>query len=149
LPKRRSSTIERPLDWKNVARITSDPTVFASRIVEQARPGSIILSHDNLKPDTVAAYEILTRSGQRILCDPFLDQNPGAATKSTGFDHVDLVVVSHAAFDHLGDTDKIAEKYGCPVVCGGEVKAWLMDRGIPAEQIPNVPALVVYDARLD
>ena len=24
----------------------------------------------------VAAYEILTRDGRRILCDPFLDQNP-------------------------------------------------------------------------
>ena len=71
----------------------------------------------------------------RILCDPFLDQNPGALTKSSDFDQVDLVVVSHAAFDHLGDTDKIAAKYGCPVVCGGEVKAWLMDRGIPASQI--------------
>ena len=45
----------------------------------------------------VAAYEILTRNGLRILCDPFLDQNPGAATKSTEFDHVDLVIVSHAA----------------------------------------------------
>ena len=85
----------------------------------------------------VAAYEILTRDGLRILCDPFLDQNPGAPTKSTDFDRVDLVVVSHAAFDHLGDTDKIAAKYGCPVVCGGEVKAWLMDRGIPADADPR------------
>jgi L-ascorbate metabolism protein UlaG (beta-lactamase superfamily) len=83
----------------------------------------------------VATYEIITRAGLRILCDPFLDQNPGALVKSDGFDQVDLVVVSHAAFDHLGDTDKIALRYGCPVVCGGEVKAWLMDRGVPAEQI--------------
>ncbi len=45
----------------------------------------------------VAAYEIVTSDGMRILCDPFLDQNPGAATKSTEFDHVDLVIVSHAA----------------------------------------------------
>ena len=29
----------------------------------------------------VAAYEIVTSSGMRILCDPFLDQNPGALTK--------------------------------------------------------------------
>jgi L-ascorbate metabolism protein UlaG (beta-lactamase superfamily) len=71
----------------------------------------------------VAAYEIITSAGQRILCDPFLDQNPGALTKSGDFDKVDLVVVSHAAFDHLGDTDKIAAKHGCPVVCGGEVNA--------------------------
>jgi L-ascorbate metabolism protein UlaG (beta-lactamase superfamily) len=83
----------------------------------------------------VATYEIITRDGRRILCDPFLDDNPGAACKSTDFDRVDLVIVSHAAVDHLGDTDKIAAKYGCPVVCGGEVKAWLMDRGIPAEQV--------------
>lgn len=83
----------------------------------------------------VAAYEIVTRAGLRILLDPFLDDNPGAATRSDGFDRVDLVVVSHAASDHLGDTDKIAARYGCPVVCGGEVKAWLMDRGIPATQV--------------
>jgi len=83
----------------------------------------------------VATYEILTRAGLRILCDPFLDENPGAACKSDAFDKVDLVIVSHAAPDHLGDTDKIALQYGCPVVCGGEVKAWLMDRGVPAEQI--------------
>lgn len=95
----------------------------------------------NLAPTTrirfhgVAAYEIMTRSGMRILCDPFMDQNPGSTVTSDSFDKVDLVIVSHAAFDHLGDTDKIAARYGCPVICGGEVKAWLTDRGIPASQI--------------
>ena len=83
----------------------------------------------------VAAYEIITRAGVRILCDPFLDDNPGSLVKHDSFDKVDLVIVSHAAFDHLGDTDKIAAHYGCPVICGGEVKAWLMDRSIPAAQI--------------
>ena len=83
----------------------------------------------------VAAYEIITRAGLRILCDPFLDENPGCTVRSDSFDKVDLVIVSHAAFDHLGDTDKIAARYGCPVICGGEVKAWLMDRGIPATQV--------------
>ncbi len=91
--------------------------------------------HTRIRFHGVAAYEIVTRDGRRILCDPFLDENPGAPCASTDFDKVDLVIVSHAAFDHLGDTDKIAAKYGCPVICGGEVKAWLMDRGIPAEQI--------------
>ncbi len=92
-------------------------------------------AHTRIRFHGVAAYEIVTRSGLRILCDPFLDENPGAATGSTDFDKVDLVIVSHAAFDHLGDTDRIAAHYGCPVICGGEVKAWLTDRGIPAGQI--------------
>ena len=92
-------------------------------------------AHTKIRFHGVAAYEIINSKGQRILLDPFLDENPGATVASTSFDHVDLVIVSHAAFDHLGDTDKIAAKYGCPVVCGGEVKAWLTDRGIPATQI--------------
>jgi L-ascorbate metabolism protein UlaG (beta-lactamase superfamily) len=92
-------------------------------------------AHTRIRFHGVAAYEIINSKGQRILLDPFLDDNPGALTKSGDFDKVDLVIVSHAAFDHLGDTDKIAARYGCPVVCGGEVKAWLMDRGIPATQI--------------
>jgi L-ascorbate metabolism protein UlaG (beta-lactamase superfamily) len=82
----------------------------------------------------VAGYEIVTRAGLRILIDPFLDENPGSPVKSRDFAAVDLVIVSHAAFDHLGDTDKIALHYGCPVICGGEVKAWLIAKGVPATQ---------------
>lgn len=83
----------------------------------------------------VAAYEIVNGAGRRILLDPFLDDNPGAACRHDGFESVDLVVVSHAAYDHLGDAHRIALRYGCPVVCGGEVKAWLLDQGVPDAQI--------------
>lgn len=83
----------------------------------------------------VATYEILSRDGRRILCDPFISDNPAATVAWDSFERVDVVIVSHAAPDHLGDTDKLAIRYACPVVCGGEVKAWLMDRGVPASQI--------------
>jgi L-ascorbate metabolism protein UlaG (beta-lactamase superfamily) len=83
----------------------------------------------------VAAYEIVTRAGKHILVDPFLDENPGSPVKSHELERVDLIVVSHAAFDHLGDTDKIAAKHGCPVICGGEVRAWLVAKGVPHTQI--------------
>src|SRR5262245_18643298 len=78
----------------------------------------------------IAAYEIVTRDGRRILLDPFLDENPAAPVGSDSFDHVVLVIVSHAAIDHFGDTDKLIRRYGCPVVCGGEVKAYLVAKGI-------------------
>lgn len=83
----------------------------------------------------VAAYEIVTRNGTHILVDPFLDENPGSPVKHDSFERVDLIVVSHAAYDHLGDTEHLAKRYGCPVICGGEVKAYLMAKDIPAEQI--------------
>ncbi len=83
----------------------------------------------------VAGYEIVTSSGRHILIDPFLDENPGSPVKSHELEQVDLVLVSHAAFDHLGDTEAIARRTGAPVICGGEVKAYLTAKGIPPEQI--------------
>ena len=83
----------------------------------------------------VAAYEIVTRDGRHILVDPFLDENPGSPMRSADLERVDLIVVSHAAFDHLGDTEAIARRTGAPVVCGGEVRAYLVAKGIPPTQI--------------
>ena len=83
----------------------------------------------------VAAYEIVTRDGRHILVDPFLDDNPGSPVRSHELERVDLIVVSHAAFDHLGDTAPIAKRTGAPVVCGGEVRAWLAAHGVPADQV--------------
>jgi L-ascorbate metabolism protein UlaG (beta-lactamase superfamily) len=83
----------------------------------------------------VAAYEIITRAGLRVLMDPFLDENPGSPVRSDSFDKVDLAIVSHAAFDHLGDTEAIAKRYGCPVIAGGEVRAYLAAKGVPTAQV--------------
>ncbi len=83
----------------------------------------------------VAAYELVDSAGRHILVDPFLDDCPRNPVPSEQLERVDLVVVSHAAADHLGDTEKIARKHGCPVICGGEVRAFLTARGVPATQI--------------
>jgi len=83
----------------------------------------------------VAAYELITEVGQHILIDPFLDENPGSPIKSAELLRVDLILVSHAAVDHLGDAESIARRTGAPVICGGEVRAYLMAKGIPGEQI--------------
>lgn len=83
----------------------------------------------------VAGYEVVTGDGKHVLIDPFLDGNPGRPFASDQLEQVDLILVSHAAFDHLGDTEKIARRTGAPVVCGGEVKAYLTAKGLPATQI--------------
>ncbi len=83
----------------------------------------------------VAGYEIVTSQGQHLLLDPFLDGNPGSPVRSADLEQVDLIIVSHAAFDHLGDTEAIARRTGAPIICGGEVKAYLTAKGIPTEQV--------------
>jgi L-ascorbate metabolism protein UlaG (beta-lactamase superfamily) len=83
----------------------------------------------------VAAYELVTGDGKRVLIDPFLDENPGSPVRADELERPDVILVSHAAFDHLGDTEKIARRTGAPVVCGGEVKAYLVQKGIPESQV--------------
>jgi L-ascorbate metabolism protein UlaG (beta-lactamase superfamily) len=83
----------------------------------------------------VAAYEFITEDGKRILIDPYIDSSPLCPVQSSSFDKVDLIIVTHAPFDHLGDTEEIAKRTGAPVVCGGEVKNFLIAKGLPPEQI--------------
>lgn len=83
----------------------------------------------------VANYEIVTQAGQHILIDPFFDTNPGSPIRAQEVDRADLILVSHGAFDHLGDAAEIARNTGAPVVCGGEIKALMTALGIPPEQV--------------
>lgn len=82
-----------------------------------------------------SAFHITASDDKRILIDPYLDANPASPVKADGFERVDLILVSHAAFDHIGDTAAIAIRYGCPVVCGGDSKLLLLEQGVPAGQL--------------
>jgi L-ascorbate metabolism protein UlaG (beta-lactamase superfamily) len=83
----------------------------------------------------VAAYELITPDGRHIWIDPFLDENPGSPIKSHELEQVDLILVSHGAYDHLGDAGAIAQRTGAPVICGGDVKALLTAQGLPSAQV--------------
>jgi L-ascorbate metabolism protein UlaG (beta-lactamase superfamily) len=82
----------------------------------------------------VAGYEIESPAG-RILIDPFLRDSPVAPCSPDDLAPPDLILVSHAAGDHLGDTPEIALRTGAPVVCSADVRLILMDRGVPETQI--------------
>ena len=83
----------------------------------------------------VSAFEIRNTKGTTVLVDPFLDNNPVSPVKADDLEKVDLILVTHATFDHLGDTAKIAKKFKAPVICGADVKAHLMKQGIKREQL--------------
>jgi len=82
----------------------------------------------------VAGYDI-EGPRHRILIDPCLSANPAAPLRPDDVPTPDVILVSHAAFDHLGDTAAIARRTGAPVVCGGDVRALLLDQGLPSEQV--------------
>lgn len=84
---------------------------------------------------TYAGFYIVTTEDTRILIDPFLDDNPNIHIKSDSFERIDLILVSHGPFNHVGDTAKLAKKHGCLVICPDDVKYLLMEEGVPENQL--------------
>lgn len=82
----------------------------------------------------VSGYEVVA-GDRRLLFDPFLSGSPLAPCRPEDLEAPDVILVSHASYDHLGDTAEIALRTGAAVVCGADVARILVDRGVAATQI--------------
>jgi L-ascorbate metabolism protein UlaG (beta-lactamase superfamily) len=82
----------------------------------------------------VACYELSGPLG-RVLLDPFFTGNPVADTTADELSAPDVVLVSHAAFDHMADAARIALRTDVPVICGTDTAALLAEAGVPDSQI--------------
>jgi L-ascorbate metabolism protein UlaG (beta-lactamase superfamily) len=83
----------------------------------------------------LAAYRVQNSEGKVVLIDPCLEDNPASPIKVADLKRVDVMLVTHLAFDHLGDAPEIARKTGCVVVCGADVKYALVRKGVDTAQI--------------
>lgn len=87
-----------------------------------------------------AAFEITSADGRRILVDPYLDENPVSPIKVDTLERPDLLLVTHAAYDHFGDTEAILRRFpDLPVVCGADVRGYLMHRGFDGRLLRASP----------
>jgi L-ascorbate metabolism protein UlaG (beta-lactamase superfamily) len=68
-----------------------------------------------------AGYKIKTESGKTVVIDPFLTGNPVAPFPASELDNVDLLLITHNAYDHLGDAPEIIRRNNCPVICAKDV----------------------------
>ena len=82
----------------------------------------------------VACFEASGPFG-RVLFDPFLTGNPVAPVRQEDLERPDVIVVSHAAPDHMADAGPVAIRTGAPVVCGAEVAELLAEQGVPRSQL--------------
>ena len=69
----------------------------------------------------VAGYKITTSNGANVLIDPFLNKNVYSPIKTQDIDRVDLLLITHNAFDHFGDAPEIIRTHQCPVICAKDV----------------------------
>lgn len=76
-----------------------------------------------------SAFKIVTGQGLRIWIDPWLD-NP-MAPEDHGETESDLILVTHAHPDHLGNTMELAASSMTEVVAVHELQQYLLARGLP------------------
>jgi L-ascorbate metabolism protein UlaG (beta-lactamase superfamily) len=81
----------------------------------------------------------------RILMEPFLRGNPVAPYTPETVPTPDLILVSHAAWDHLGDAAEIARRTGAPVACPADVAEKLVEDGVPPDQVRALVWGVCYE----
>ena len=72
-----------------------------------------------------ATFRIDTADGTRIYIDPFLTGNPKCPENEVTPERVDIIALTHAHGDHLGDTVELAKKHGCTVIAAVEFADWL------------------------
>jgi len=89
-----------------------------------------------------SATRITSLDGKVILIDPFLTQNPKTPAKWKNLDElgrIDLILITHAHGDHLGDAPEIARKLKVPLIGPAGLNQSLLTLGVlPAEQLPRM-----------
>ncbi|HBY97918.1 MAG TPA: hypothetical protein DEP84_28925, partial [Chloroflexi bacterium] len=75
-----------------------------------------------------------------VVIDPFLSGSPAHGVPPSpvpieALDQTNLVLVSHGAFDHLGQAIEIVRRSGAVLACGPDVRLHALAQGIPEERI--------------
>jgi len=72
-----------------------------------------------------STFRLDTAGGKRVYIDPFLNGNPKCPENEVTPERVDIIALTHAHGDHLGDTIELAKKHNATVVAPVELADWL------------------------
>ncbi len=75
-----------------------------------------------------SAYS-LEIDGHNVLIDPFVSGNPVAKASAKDL-AADVILLTHAHGDHVGDSVEIAKRTGALVVCNFEMGDWYLAHGV-------------------
>ena len=84
-----------------------------------------------------SGFLLTTEEGKRVAIDPYLTGNPAAPFGPEKILPIDLIIVTHAAFDHLGDSFYLAKRGSASLVCDYLVRQLAYAEGISKEQVKS------------
>lgn len=96
------------------------------------------MSEVKLKYLGVSAFQLTMESGTRVLIDPYIKENEQCPITLDELEPPDLLICTHAARDHMGDTLEIAKRTKCMVWSDAAVTMHLVRSGIPQERVQGM-----------
>jgi L-ascorbate metabolism protein UlaG (beta-lactamase superfamily) len=70
------------------------------------------------------------KNGRKIVVDPWLNGNPSCPKEYQTLSSADLILLTHAHFDHIGDAIPLAKLTGADVIGIFELCSWLEKKGV-------------------
>jgi len=77
-----------------------------------------------------ATFKITSAAGKTVLIDPWIEGNPATPAGLKKLDRIDVMLITHGHFDHIGDAVSLAFAHGPAVVCNWETSVWLESKGV-------------------
>jgi L-ascorbate metabolism protein UlaG (beta-lactamase superfamily) len=77
-----------------------------------------------------SAFRITLPGGKVVLIDPWVMGNPACPDALKTFDRIDVMLITHGHFDHIGDAVALAKKHKPQIVGIFETCAWLESKGV-------------------
>lgn len=77
-----------------------------------------------------STFRIKSAQGKIIIVDPWVDSNPKCPENLKKIDQVDILAITHAHFDHIGDSVRIGNDFQPKVVGIYETCVWLNNKGV-------------------
>ncbi len=92
-----------------------------------------------------SGFEIVSRAGTRVIIDPYITGNITSTIKVEELTPPDLVLVTHVARDHMGDTLEIGKRSKGTVISEPAVIQQLRNNGVPGARLKTAVWGFVYE----
>src|SRR5262245_27847067 len=89
-----------------------------------------------------STFRFRTPESKTVLIDPWTVTNPLCPPEEKDVGDIDLILITHAHWDHLGDVLTIAKESEPTVVAIVELGKWLSGNGVKNVQIMNIGGIV-------
>ncbi len=92
-----------------------------------------------------STFKIITSKNRVILIDPWVMNNPVCPESLKKFEKIDIMLITHGHFDHMGDAIQIAKDYYPTIVCIFEIALYLQSKQVGKIRDMNKGGSLIID----